>query len=499
MSSYCCELFPGSCRYRALQLPHGAPAREALPDAAFPWSERHLCCVWADSAWRPAPLLASDGRQVIVESPGRWNLEAGPDFLDAILRTLPDESVLRGDIELHIRPADWRHHGHATDRRYSRIVAHVTYFDGQLPPEDLPPPILQVSLRQPLRRNPLFSFDGLDLQAYPFATLSPTPPCAGIMRHWPPEQRAELLDSAGEERLRLKTARLAAAMTCTDPLQVLYEEVMGALGYKNNRAAFHRLARRLPLARLRQDSGGDTVQAYALLAGVSGLLPGRGSPLWDEETRLFVRTLWDFWWKHQAGWHDASMSRADWVLANVRPVNSPLRRLMAASELFTGISPPIDAVIAACAEPEPSLRTVSHLLRATGSMSYWAWHNGLAAPRSTTPAGLIGPGRAASILTNVVVPWSVATNRRELSRMQLRELPAEDDNRIARHTAHALFGHDHAPALYHAGLRQQGLLQIFSDYCLNSRNGCRSCALPGALADTTSWQGPTPPDHATGT
>ncbi len=482
MSLYGNEQFPGACSYRALALRGALAARESLPDASFPWSERHLRCVWTDPAWRPSPILASDGRTVVVEDPGRWNLEAGPDFLDAVLRIGPHECIVRGDIELHIRPADWRHHGHAADRRYQGVVAHVTYFEGTLPDTDLPPSVLQISLRQGLKNSPAFSFDGLDLPSYPFATLSPSPPCAILLKAWPPEQRGLFLEAAGEERLRLKTGRMEQAITGGNAAQTLYEEVMGALGYKHNRIPFHLLARRLTLDRLRQESGNDATTAYALLAGVAGLLPSKTNPLWDEETRQFIRSLWDIWWKHQAAWHGHTLSRNDWVLSNIRPVNHPLRRLMAAAHLFVGAHPLPSHWVAADGTPSPSIRAILADLQTTGDQSYWAWRTGLASPRNPVPMALIGPGRAATILTNVVIPWLTATATLTLDASLLKELPPEDDNRFIRHTAHALFGHDHNPTLYRSGLRQQGLLQIFHDFCLNSRNGCAECALPDALA-----------------
>ena len=482
MSLYCSELFPGSCRYRALKLPPATGVRDSVSESSFPWSERHLRCVWADPAFRPSPLFSNDGRQVIVENPGRWNLEAGPDFLDAVIRTAPDESVFRGDVELHIRPADWRHHGHSGDKRYRRVIAHVTYFDGSLPETDLPAPILQIPLRQPLKQNPLFSFDSLDLPAYPFATLAPSPPCAILLKTWTPEQRITLLESAGEERLRLKTIRLTEAMTGGALEQTLYEEIMGALGYKHNRSVFQKLARTLPLERLRRESGEDPTCAYALLAGVAGLLPTQTNPLWDEETRLFVRSLWDVWWKHQSAWHVVTLKQGDWILANLRPANQPLRRLMAASGLFIGKDPPISRIIESSRKDEPAYRAIGDMLQAAGEQSYWAWRNSLAGHRTSTPSSLVGPGRAATILTNVIVPWAAATASRKPEASRLTDLPPEDDNRYARHTAHALFGRDHNPNLYHSGLRQQGLLQIFHDFCMNSRNGCQACGLPEALA-----------------
>ena len=49
------------------------------------WTERHLQCVWADNKLRPAQMRSGSGEEVAVADPGRWNLEAGPDFLDAVV------------------------------------------------------------------------------------------------------------------------------------------------------------------------------------------------------------------------------------------------------------------------------------------------------------------------------------------------------------------------------------------------------------------------------
>ena len=91
----------------------------------------------------------------------------------------------------------------------------------------------------------------------------------------------------------------------------------------------------------------------------------------------------------------------------------------------------------------------------------------------------MGSARIAAMLANVVIPFLAAqgTDVRPL----LGHLPPEEDNSLVRQTAHALFGRDHNPSLYAGGLRRQGLLQIFHDFCL-TRVGCRTCRLAEALA-----------------
>jgi hypothetical protein len=461
----------------------GVRESEFPTDHDFPWSERHLRCVWFDSSHRPTPLVTPDGQSVTVENPGRWNLEAGPDFLDAVLKLEPGTRRIQGDIELHIRPADWRRHGHANDPRYRRVVAHVTYFEGTVPGDELPAGAIQLALQNALKRSPSFSFESLDVLAYPYARVESRPPCADSLATWNPDDQGALLDAAGMERLRHKTDRLSMAILKRGPEQALYEEIFCALGYKNNRSVCRELAIRLPLEALRHESGNHIPAAYALLCGVAGLIPAKSLPNWDAETRLFVRGLWDIWWKKKSSWETQILSRDLWTLHNLRPQNHPLRRLMAAAELFCGPAPLLQKLAPMAGDAQTTTRMLLSLLEEAGKNSHWAWRHSLSSPRLSKRLAIIGPGRAAALLNNAIVPWLAAQYPDAPSTVALlRDLPAEDDNRLIRHTAHALFGHDHNPSLYRSGLRQQGLLQIFHDFCLDSRGGCGACTLARSLS-----------------
>lgn len=478
--------FPGAERYRALRDMRGGIVRERSGEQdSFLWSERHLRCVWADSRWRPAELMTLDRQKVVVEDPGRWNLEAGPDFLDAVLRVEPGARLIRGDVELHIRPRDWIHHGHSDDPRYQRVVAHVTYYPGEMESGFLPKGAVEIPLSEALRRNPVFSFEAMDISAYPYAESDPHPPCALAIAEWSPERRIELLEAAGAERLRVKAARLRAEMAVRHPRQVLYEEIMSGLGFKHNRQAFRSLAARVPLESLWHDTEGQGVlAAYALLCGVSGLLPARTAPHWDEEARGFIRSVWDIWWKQKAGWDGVVMDKSEWRLSNLRPPNHPLRRLMAAAELFCGERSLFGEIDKWHGAGGMLCGKVMRYLGEVGGEGFWGRHTALGAEPLKSPMALIGPGRAAALLSNAILPWMVAGDDGDwLGEDVLKELPAEDDNRYIRHMAHALFGHDHNPNLYRTGLRQQGLLQVFHDFCLNGSGGCKACRLPGILGD----------------
>jgi hypothetical protein len=480
--------FPRATLYTDLLKPRPRLVRESPPhDPSFPWLERHLQCVWFDPAWRPSRLSTSEGEPVTVEDPGRWNLEAGPDFLDAVLTIGPARRTLEGDVEVHVRPADWRAHGHARDPAYARVIAHVSYFGGPARETTLPPGAVWMALKDPLAANPAFSFESIDLTAYPYASLpKEPPPCAGALRSWDPDRRGALLDAAGEERLRIKAARIRERLDSHDPDQVLYEEIMCALGYKRNRVPFRELACRLPLAGVRDESGGDPVKACALFLGVAGLIPKKPSPQWDEETRAFVRKLWDNWWKQQSRWESRVMPAGSWRLAGLRPPNHPVRRLAAAAGLFAADTS-LAARLAVSGRPHNPGRwladTEALFARIDRPLHYWKRRLSFSTRPLASDVALIGPPRVAAILSNIVVPFLAATDRPVET--LLSRLPAEQDNALVRQAAHRLFGHDHNPALYANGLRQQGLLQIFHDFCLNNRTGCRDCTLESALRNAS--------------
>jgi len=479
-------VFPGAARYRELgTVPWPGGVRERGADwETFPYRERHLQCVWADESIRPARLVSAAGEEVTVCSPGEWNLEAGPDFLGAVLVVGSGRRHITGDVEVHVRPGDWTSHEHGADPRYSGVVAHVTYIPGRLPDGALPAGTLEIPLRDALRSDPSFGFGDIDITSYPYAALPATPrPCESALAQRSQDFREELLDSAGEERLRLKTGRMVESIRERGEDQAFYEETMCALGYKHNRGAFRRLARALPFDVLREEAEGNKEHGYSLLLGVAGLLPSSPSASWPEETRRFVRRLWDCWWRQESRWESQRLPADAWRLAGVRPQNHPRRRLAAAAALFAGGKAPVERLAELdVGSPGTWFERAGEMFTDAGRSGFWGRHLGLSSGRTESDVAVVGKRRAAAILSNVVIPFLAAAG--VPVEPLLRRLPPEQDNSVLRRTAFALFGHDHNTAMYESGLRQQGLLQVFHDFCLPDRSGCADCALVRALDDT---------------
>ncbi len=467
--------FPCAERYAQL-LDRPLALREQRPSyyADFHWTERHLQCVWFDSRYRPTAFSAPNNEQVTVLDPGEWNLEAGPDFLNATLLVSPGERRITGDVEIHVRPSDWDQHQHSQDPAYRNVIAHVTWAPTPIA-RTLPDHILSLSFADYVVRHSERSLDDIDLLAYPHAILPETPrPCAQILSPDPDIAR-EVLRAAAHYRLQKKCQRFLVADVETAQ-QLFYEECMAALGYKQNANAFRLLARRVPAAVL---MGYSRDQALAHLLGAANLLP-QPEETCDTESQRVIRRLWDLWWQIP---HEPAELPIDWKLSGLRPQNHPIRRLSAAAALFSGIDNFVNDVRRLNATM-PRTRAFDELtarMQMRCTWPYWNAHLTFAAkPTPDHQTVLLGASRCAAIVTNVVLPFALAQGLVDLSPVET--LPPEDLSSPMRTAANLLFGRDHNPALYATnGLLQQGLLQIYHDFCLNMRADCETCTLLQAL------------------
>ncbi|MCZ7592939.1 MAG: DUF2851 family protein [Kiritimatiellae bacterium] len=476
------DYFPLAARYRGGLNGSGAVREAAARFKAFPYTERHLQCVWFDPALRPNDLRTSEGEAFVVDDPGVWNLEAGPDFIGASLRLGSSHRRVRGDVEIHIHPGDWMAHKHRDDPRYANVCAHVTFFSSVLAEGQLPAGAVQVALRDALAAQRGFSFDAIDISAYPYAVRAAVPPCQELLRAWSVDEKQLLLDAAGQERLRRKAERLSLRLQEIGADQLIYEETLAVLGYKHNKQAFRALAERAPVVELRDASGGCALVAQAILLGVAGLIPQRLLPRWDERTRSHVRALWDAWFRHRERWADRIMEAPAWRTAGLRPVNNPVRRIAAVAPLFIGARAPLPRLL------DAGTRNALHVVKTAGNAlqratdGYWSRRLSWGGKETQSPTALIGKDRVQLWVTNFVVPFLAADGVvAPYDEALLGELSPEGDNQIVRQAALNLFGAHHPASWYRSGMRKQGLIQIFQDYCLNDRSRCAQCAFPELL------------------
>jgi hypothetical protein len=419
--------------------------------------ERLLVEIWKRQLVSAEGMVTGCGEKVQVIYPGKENRDCGPDFLGAVL-TATDGGLLVGDVELHLKAADWKSHGHGRDPRYNGLILQVVW-------EGEAPVVLQNGRTVPtLSLKRCLSGSLGAVRYWTSLNMMPAEPCHDALGRLGDDELGRLLDEAGEERFRLKGGRFAAAMREETPSQVLYRGIMGALGYTRNKEQFEELACRLPLAALENFCRGkppyEQVSALrALLLSTAGLLEDDDA----EQVQCYPGGV-------------KPMSSSCWHLFRVRPENHPARRLTGAAHLLSryldeGLLPGILRLV------EESRSDIGRL--EAGFMVSAEGH------RCYGERALIGQGRAREIAINIALPfafaWAEANSQASLAEQALRlyrVYPRSGGNEITRDLLKLLGSR--ASAVVDSARRQQGLLHLDKTFCRPRR--CDVCPLAQRLA-----------------
>ena len=411
--------------------------------------------------------------QIDIIQFGTWNREAGPDFRDAAIRINGGEPI-RGCIEIDLLDRSWETHGHAINPAFESTVLHV---------------FVERSDRKFFTRtksNRNISQVCIDPVTLPEAFTANVPlarpgRCQAPLKDLPEERVSSVLDAAAQFRLRQKANRIRNKIDAHGRDETLFQEIAGALGYKENKLPFTLLAQRLPLQLLRE----NIQNCEALLFGGAGFLEAPDLDVYKKSAREYVRQLWDGWWPHRDELQRFILAASTWQLSGTRPVNHPQRRLAAL------------AILA---------RDWSRLQRASGKTSvaaandffqglehpFWNFHYTLTAAASPKKMALIGQSRVADILANVLFPFWVAHDAEAATPsstclwVEYARLPAQLSNRRLETAATRLFGNDsRRKEFLKTVARQQGLLQIYEDFCMQDNSDCAQCPFPEQMAKWT--------------
>jgi hypothetical protein len=367
-----------------------------------------------------------------------------------------------GDVELHLNASDWRRHGHDRDPTYNGVILHVVWAgDGAI--------VLESGKGVPtmnLRDCLCGSLD--DVRHWIRVPMPPSEPCHGAAQRLGHAGLCKLLEEAGEERFRQKAMSFATALEGESASQVLYQGVMGALGYSKNKDQFEELSRRLPLPLLEgvSDSRGhqERIQVMkALLLGTAGLLPRSG----DEELLETWRRLG----------HVEAMDSASWRLFRVRPDNHPVRRLVGAAHILSGFMERgglLNGVLGLLEAPGPVVVSLEECFTVRGAERPFE--------KERT---LVGQGRARDIVVNVVLPfayaWAEASSQPGLEERVLGlygSHPKAGENEITSGLAGLLLDL-RSRRLVDSARRQQGLIHLVKSFCRRRR--CAECPVSGEL------------------
>jgi len=416
-------------------------------------------------------FTSTNGDQINIVQFGVWNREAGPDFREAAIRINGGEAIL-GSIEIDLLDRSWESHGHATNPVFETTVLHVfversdrAFFTRTLTNRDVP----QVCI-DPTILPEAFSVN---------LPLARPGRCQAPLKNLAEERVRSVLDAAAQFRLQQKANRIRNKINAHGRDETLFQEIATALGYKENKLPFTLLTQRLPLRFLRE----NVADCEALLFGAAGFLERSDLDIYKKSTREYVRQLWDRWWSHRDDQQRLILPSKTWHVSGTRPLNHPQRRL---------------AALAVLACEWPRLRQASgksSIAAATDFFQalkhpFWNFHYTLTSKTSSKEMALIGQSRAAEILANVLFPFWAAYEVKSPASVSTQlwteyaNLPAQLSNRRLETAATRLFGTDpRRDQFLRTVAHQQGLLQIYEDFCMRDNSDCTQCPFPEQMAN----------------
>ena len=396
------------------------------------------------------PQATTDGMAVEILSVGQHNCEAGPDFSHAHLRIGTQEWV--GNVEMHIRASDWRHHRHHTNPAYDNVILHVVCVADEPSYNTRGEAIPQCVLCYPHEQDyltPLFS-----------AALQMDSAWATIPCHQSLLLNTALLTQGWRDALllqrmqcRQESIQRLLMITKQNWAEAFYITLAHNFGFHTNSLPFETLALQTPLVYLLKHRN-SLFQVTAMLLGQSGLLHENNVKS-DEEVSLLheYRFL-------QKKFHLQPIEAVMWKRGRLRPQNAPERRIRQFAQLICQSEWLFSEMLV-----QPTVKGLRQLL-CQPSLSVTEKKSMVAQP----PA--IGKQSVDVLLINTLLPYryayAIAHQDYVAAQATLRlmqEIPAED-NTIIRQWR--MLGQQVRTAA-----DTQALIHLYQHYCQNE--GCIHC------------------------
>ncbi len=412
-------------------------------------------------------FTGTNGERIEIVQFGHWNRAAGPDFTECAVRI--NGELRAGPIELDIRASDWEGHGHGANPNFDPVVLHI-YTDGPA----LNRFFTRTSSHHEVCQLQLPQFTGLQgppdylPEAYPGRCVTPL----GRMSNTEVES---ILHSAAQFRLLQKSMRFRSMAESTTLDQAMFQGIAEALGFRQNKTQMAVLAQRNPIRTLLEL---NPMQREARLFGAAGFMEQEHyEESLSEDSRQYLGSLWEEWWKIRDEVEPSSHRAIPWNFGGSRPVNHPQRRVGALAVIANHWRLLSSFWRNPQGDCEKALREffdgVSH--------SYWENHYTLRSAPSDCALKLVGADRQRDILGNLIFPCLVAKDESFWEDYEV--MCGSVSNEKLRRALLRLFGSDDERAGEFSKLyfQQQGLLQIYRDFCLEDHSECENCPFPEQL------------------
>lgn len=412
--------------------------------------ERLLHTVWQYSLYSPLELKTTEGESITIIHPGRYNTDAGPDFLQAKVKV--GDTILAGHVEMHVKTSDWDKHGHQHDAAYKNVILHIVY-DHDSPSGPANTPVL--CLADYIAPDVLKKYEYL---AYTKNTL----PCSGRLNEVKDITKYSWLTRLLAERWeeKLGTWKELLDESAGDWSSLLYWRLAANFGFKVNADAFLALAKSLPINILAKHRE-NLLQIEALLYGQAGMLNEDMDGVYPNALKTEYNYL-------RKKYKLEPIPAHSWKYMRLRPANFPTIRIAQFAALVHQSVHLFSVII-----EKSSVSEIMPLFNVRAG-HYWETHYSFGEATETDTKKRLGKSSIQNIIINTIAPIKFLYASRQSTEVEqekalklLDELPAEKNHIIDEWT-----GNNWPPV---NASQSQAQIQLYNNYC--SKKRCLDCAI----------------------
>lgn len=479
--------------------------------------EEILYEIWEQKDFSDSLKTSDEVTIEILDSGQRNNDLAGPDFHNARIRI--GSLTFNGDVEIDNYHSDWRTHGHHLNKRYNKLILHVTLSEeahqGYVVTQSgrkVNSIALENYLTEPLRKK---IFDHLSsIKTEDKLSM----PCIGLNADVSINTKLDFIKELGLIRHRKKCERFIKRLKelivfnnnqFKEPVvkydfekeiqnrhfdisefedkmiwqQLFYEQIFEALGYSKNKNILNRLSNAADIRFLNSLANEEKNVSVleSILFNISGIIPDV-SKIPDEETSEYIRTLVENWVNIRPRYDGETYSLSDWNFFKLRPQNFPTVRIASGARLLNLILQKnlVSRLIKAFEENYDQQKLITRLrnsliIKADG---YWATHYNFNKPVKAKIKYFLGLGRADEIIVNLILPFmaiyfDLFGNKSAAERvldLYLNFKQKEGNKLITDVSEVLLIKNQKLQSIIH-----QGMIELFRNYCIKQR--CLECKI----------------------
>jgi hypothetical protein len=420
--------------------------------------EAFLHYIWKYQYFDKNQLKTTAGLPVNIISPGHYNTDAGPDFLNAKIKV--DGMEWYGNVEIHLNNQDWYRHQHHKDPLYDNVILHVCW-DGN-----------SDARRSDGTEMPIILLKNRLINGYytNYKSLIKNKDSIACQKYFHKVERLKvfsMFDKSATERLKRKANYAMETLKANkgDWEATIYQLIAINLGATKNKEPFQQLTQVLPISIL-QHYRQNIFQVEALIFGMAGYL---GEVAADSYQAVLRKEFSFLMKKHKLS--NLIMPKVQWLNARMRPGNFPTVRLAQLAAIIAQRPHLYDQLVHA-----ENAKEIKSLLDVNVS-DYWRQHYDFGKPNRKN-RGKIGTSTKELIIINTLAPLLAALSRHmddalymEKALTLLQSVKAEKNHIIKKWNDIGLE--------VHSAFDSQAAIEIFKNYCCARK--CLSCNIGVSL------------------